>query len=346
MKVIIADILSNTINGKQTGHYFALARNYLEIFGEDCLVAGGPVYKQAFSTKELIVLPNDNIEGDGLLKLRCKTFANARYLFKVAKKDIIVLQQCTTITTFICLLLFCSRNTKVFFIQYNQSGLRHVIGRFLFKIVKKKIIGVICPNDQVGKAYGLPYCVVPDYIYTNKAPYESKPYSEKKYDFCMIGRISDEKGIIEVAKLLVNTSFRVLIAGRPVTEQLKTELVLACGNATNIKLHLDFISEVDYKRYLQESRYTILNYQGEYSKRSSGVVYDTLFAGVPVIGCKCNALKFIEDNELGTLYENIEEFDFNSVLNNLQYDVYLNNIRKYRQSHQYFKYILKEFLGQ
>lgn len=43
-------------------------------------------------------------------------------------------------------------------------------------------------------------------------------------------------------------------------------------------------------KYLEASKYAILNYSGEYSNRSSGVVFDTLFNGVPVIGKKCQYL--------------------------------------------------------
>lgn len=343
-RIIIADILTNTINGKQTGHYFALARNYLELFGERCLVAGGPVYKNAFQENELFVLPNNNVEGDGMIKLRLRTFENAHRLFKEAKGDVIVLQQCTTITSFLCVLLFYHKKSKLLFIQYNQSGLRQQIGRFLYSLVKNKIDGIICPNDEVGKAYGIPYCVVPDYIYAGADIIGTIPYKKKKYDFCIVGRISEEKGIIEVAKQLKNSHFKLLIAGRPTNELLKGKLLQICNDATNIELILDFISEDQYKQYLSESRYTILNYQGEYSKRSSGVVYDTLFAGVPVVGCRCKALQFIEDNGVGYLYDSIGEFNFNSVLDELKYKELIESIKAYRQGHKDYKEKLMSFL--
>ena len=300
--------------------------------------------KNAFQEKELIVLPNNNVEGDGMLKLRNRTFGNAQRLFKEAEGDIIVLQQCTTITTFLCVLLFYHKRSKLFFIQYNQSGLRQHIGRLLFRLVKNKIDGIICPNSEVGEAYGLPYCVVPDYIYTGVDLKETVPYSQKKYDFCMVGRISEEKGILGVARHLKNTSFKVIIAGRPITELLKEKLLKICEDAANIELNLDFISDIRYKRYLSESRYTILNYQGEYSKRSSGVVFDTLFSGVPVVGCRCKALQFIEDNNMGYLYNTISEFDFNSVLDELKYNELIDSIKIYRQCHKEYKEKLVNFL--
>ena len=343
-RIIIADILSNTINGKQTGHYFALARNYLELFGEQCVVAGGPVYKNAFQEQELIVLPNNNVEGDGMFKLRLRTFENARRLFKAAKGDIIVLQQCTTITTLLCILLFFHKKSKLFFIQYSLEGLRNRIGRIFFRLAKHKIDGIICPNEDVGNGYGLPYCVVPDYIYTGTSETSKTPYENKIYDFCMVGRISEEKGIVEAAKVLSNKPYKVLIAGRPQTESLEVELRQACANCHNIELHLEFVTDEAYKYYLNNSKYAVLNYQGEYSKRSSGVVYDTLFSGVPVIGCNCKALSFIEKNKMGVLFDNIRDFNFGDVLGVSKYEMYQNRISKYRMTHKEYREKLYVYL--
>lgn len=343
-RIIIADILSNTINGKQTGHYFALARNYLELFGKQCFVAGGPVYKKSFQEKELIVLPNNNVEGDGMLKLRLRTFKNARHLFKETMGDIIVLQQCTTITTFLCILFFYHKKSKLFFIQYSLEGLRNRIGRILFRLSKHKIDGIICPNEDVGNGYGLPYCIVPDYIYTGISATSVIPYEKKIYDFCMVGRISEEKGIIEAAKVLSNKPYKVLIAGRPQTDNLETDLRHACTNSQNIELHLEFVTDEAYKYYLSNSKYAILNYKGEYSKRSSGVVYDTLFSGVPVIGCNCKALSFIEKNKMGVLFENIRDFDFGDVLEESKYEMYQKRISEYRKTHKEYKEKLYNFL--
>lgn len=346
MRIIIADILSNTINGKQTGHYFALARNYLEIFGDGCKVAGGPVYKSAFQEKELIVLPYNNIDDDSVLRIRLRTFANARRLFNDANGDIIVLQQCTTITTFLCVLLFYRQRarSKLFFIQYNKSGLRQWVGRLLFNLVKNKIDGIICPNEGVGESYGLPYCVVPDYIYTGSNTTQTIGYSSKPYDFCMIGRISEEKGIIEAARRFARTPYKVLIAGRPNTEELGSKLQGICDGASNIILKMDFLSDEDFSLCLENSKYAILNYQGEYSQRSSGVVYDTLFAGVPVVGCKCKALNFVEMYGMGYLYDDIIKFNPTDVLSEEKYRIYQQRISDYRLTHQLHKGRLREFL--
>lgn len=46
-RLILADVKSLNIKGKSIGHYFTLAQNYIDLFGDYCQVkiAGGPIYK-------------------------------------------------------------------------------------------------------------------------------------------------------------------------------------------------------------------------------------------------------------------------------------------------------------
>ena len=74
-----------------------------------------------------------------------------------------------------CILLFFHKKSKLFFIQYSLEGLRNRIGRIFFRLAKHKIDGIICPNEDVGNGYGLPYCVVPDYIYTGTSETSKTP---------------------------------------------------------------------------------------------------------------------------------------------------------------------------
>lgn len=324
-KIYIADILSNCIDGKSTGHYFSVARNYQEMFGERVVVAGGPIYNTGFKSKSLLQLPYN--AGGGGIKGRLKTFANACKLFKEAEGHTLVLQQCTTITTFLCIALFYRCKSKLFLIQYSREGFRSKLGKLLFKLAKHKINGIICPNEMVGKAFmGIPYCIVPDYIYTSNTNTKFKLYSDRYYDFCIVGRLAPEKGVVEVAKILANTKYKLLIAGKAQTESLAMEISDVCASASNIELHLGYVSDEDYYSYLHNSKYAILNYTGEYSERSSGVVFDTLFNGVPVIARRCRSLQFIEDENMGFVYDDIEKFEFKLTAEIERYDNYINNI--------------------
>lgn len=343
-KIYIADIQSIASQGKLTGHYYALARNYQEMFGERVVVAGGPVYTSYFKKNELLVLPYDNF--DGGLVTRYRTFVNARKLFKETKGHIVVFQHRTIITTFLCLALFYHGGSKVYTIQYNKEGLRSKIGVFLFKLAKNKINGILCPNDIVGTAFsGIPYCVVPDYIYTGDSYINELSYSARKYDLCIVGRLVAEKGIAEIARKYKNTCFSLLIAGKPQSEEFANEIESICKESKNIELHLGFIPNEDYYSYLKNSKYAVLNYSSEYSERSSGVVYDTLFNGVPVIGRRCKALQFIEDNNLGILYDDLDMFDIKEFFASEKHRVFLKNISKYREKQKENVAILENFFN-
>ena len=316
-EVIVADIASETSNGKRTGHYLTVAHNFKEIFGDDCKIAGGPVYKNTFKTEEIVELPYNNVKGGNSLMLRLKMFVNANRLFNNCKDDIIVIQQCSVITTFICLFLFYHKRSELYLILYNLEGYRLKIGRFLFLLIKNKIDGIICPNKIVGEAYDLPYCIVPDYIYT-KSDFDKGnlvPFQEKLYDFGILGRIAYGKGCIESAKWLARTKYRVIIAGNCQNKELEDAIVEACKGADNIVLKLGYISDDEYHFLLSQCRYSFMNYSGEYAIRSSGVVFDMVFSGIPVIGKHCLALDFVDDNKLGFLYNHIDEVNFDYFFN-------------------------------
>lgn len=344
-KLYISDVGSFAVNGRSTGHFIPLAQNYKEVLDKHfhVIVAGGPTYKEAFDGKQLLQLPYNNT-GSGW-RDKIHILRNCSILFKAAQNEVILLQQSSITTAFIGIFLFYRRKSKLFVIEYSSSSINSRIKKVLYRLAKNKIDGFLCPSESVGKAFDRPFCVVPDYIYTEKTQSKKLPYSEKKYDFCIIGRLAPEKGAIEVAKRFANLGVSLLIAGRPQSCALKEEIEAVCANAPNIKLHLGFIERKDYETYLRESRYAILNYQGEYSVRSSGVVFDTLFNDVPVIGCRCSALQFIEDNNCGVLYDNLEDFNPGEVLNQAIHEDFVRNISAYRQSHAIYRERLIKFLS-
>ena len=345
-KVIIADIPSETSNGKRTGHYLTVARNYKEIFGEDCKIAGGPVYKNTFKQDDIVDLPYDHVNGDSSLLLRLKMFANAKRLFNNCKGEIVVIQQSSVITTFFCILFFYHKRSSLYLILYNLEGYRLKIGRILFYLIKNKIDGIICPNKIVGEAYGLPYCVVPDYIYTKSYFDKSRliSFDKKLYDFGLLGRIAYGKGCVESAKWLARTNYKVIIAGNPQNKELEKAIIEACEGAENIKLKLGYLSDDEYNILLSQCRYSLMNYSGEYAIRSSGVVFDMVFSGTPVVGKHCIALDFVGDNKLGYLYNQIDEVNYDYIFDEKIYDLYIDNIQKYCGDHVKFKTNLISFL--
>lgn len=92
--------------------------------------------------------------------------------------------------------------------------------------------------------------------------------------------------------------------------------------------------------YLKQIYY----FQGEYSKRSSGVVYDTVFAGVPVVGRRCSALLFVEKEHIGFLYDSLDDFDISEIMNRKLYEDYLKAIETYKIKHKTYIAQLAQFL--
>ncbi len=346
--LIIADIKSFNNNGKSTGHYFSLCHNYQQLFKDKYKVriAGGPIYLSGFNDKELLLLPYDYVKGGNKLINIWHTLMNAKHLFNITgKDDIIVFQMSAAATSFLCMFLFASRKHKIFSIQYDNESIDSFIKRCLFRLARKKISGVICPYEQIALHYKLPYCIVSDYIYKGDNLEPVIPFEKRKYDICMIGRIVPEKGVIEAAQYLAGKRYKVIIAGEVSSPELEKELKEIVSICNNIELKLGFISDVEFKYYIQNSKYTLLNYHGVYTNRSSGVVLDTLFMGTPVIGHTCLALQFVEENNIGILFDNIENLDLSLLNNNDKWYFYIDSINVYLKKHVEYKKRLERFFN-
>jgi len=342
---IIADINSPHIDGKIMGHYVPVARMYSSIFESEgnVFVCGAEPYNSYFDDSHFMCLPY-SVNGTKI-KHRIQNLLNCRSLFKQARGKIVIMQQCRDVLSHLGIALFKKKDTKVYIIRYSNKSIDNKVKRFIFNLCKKKIDGLICPSDKLGKEYGVRYLAVPDYIYLgSNDDAEAVPFNEKKYDFCIVGRIAPGKGAVESAKKLAGTKYKVIIAGKPENERIENDLKTICHNAPNIDLRLGFVSTEDYERFHKESKYTILNYEGEYSVRSSGAVFDTIFAGVPVVGRRCESLQFVDDYGIGYIYDSIDDFDIESVMDENLYNSYLTNINKYRLTHEQYKKELVEFV--
>lgn len=349
-RLIVADIKSPVFEGKSSGHFFAVAHNYYELFQESTptKIAGGPIYLSLFPYA-VLPLPNSvDIKKDGRLQCIVKYFQNARTLFHSCSGDVIVVQQGGDITFFIACALFYRRakNNRLFLIQYSTAAISNRVGRLFYRLAKRKLDGIICPTQEVGEMFARPYCVVPDYIYSgnqNQCPAIS--YDEKLYDICFLGRIVEEKGIDEFLSKFVEAPYRMLIAGRVDNPCLEKKMQDIVRGHDNIQLCLEFLSREDYQMYLCQSRFCVLNYKGEYSLRSSGVVLDMIFNDVPVIGLECKALEFVKQNGLGYIYSNLASLNLAEVITPVNYNRYISQIARYKQSHMVFKHQLGQFLA-
>ena len=341
----IADVRSMNNNGTSLGHYFPVADNYYNMFKESCkvLIAGGPVYKTKFNN--IYSLSYDTYENKSTFINKIKILKNIIDLFKNKNKnDIIILQSSAVATALIGIIFFKQSKCKVYTIQYNTECVDSPIKKIIYQLASYKINGIICPNKEIGEAYKRPYCIVPDYIYTNNHTGKILSFSERKYDFSLLGLICKDKGVTEVAKKLKNTDFQILIAGKPQTEEIKKEIIDICKDANNIELRLEYLSDNEYDTAIRNSKYCILNYSGAYSEHSSGVVFDIIFRGTPVIGRNCKHLKFITEYNIGVIFDKIEDFSPKEILSPIIHQRFINNINNYHLTHQQHILSLKEFL--
>jgi len=329
MKTIyISDIRGNVINGRISGHIVPVARNYKEALCRDfdVKIAAGPAILQSFDKEDCLVLPY-NVSSESLLD-KLRTFANFTVLLWKARGNTIIIQHSTIITTFIAIILFYWWTSPLYMIQYNTDALNGGVKRLINKLVQFKLTGTLCPSDRIGKAYGGRYCKVPDYLYTGKRE-RTKSYSEREWDIAIVGGIYSSKGVVEAAQYLSGKNKKVYIAGRICEPELEKPLLEISASSRNIVMELGYITDERYIEIIRNSKFCMLNYRGTYFDRSSGVVLDSIYNGTPVLGTRCEALKVIEENRLGAVYDDIEELDLDKELSCSQFTSYINSVHTF-----------------
>lgn len=341
-KVILADLRTCSVDGKHLkGHFVPLGRNWQQLFGRDCVIAGGPAYLNYFNDKDLLLLPF-NVGSTGLVP-KLKTLLNAFRLFRSAKGQIIVMQQSSAVTAFVAIALLYRNQSRLFMIQYNTSGVGSKVKRFLWRLARRKVVGIICPTERVGLTYGRPYLVVTDYI--RPEAINIRLYSARTYDFCMIGTIWPDKGVVEVARKLKGTPYKLFIGGDVVGDDLRSELESIGQQTSNITMKLRRLNDEEFSEYMKDSRYAILNYQGGYNDRSSGIVLDYIFMGTPVVAHRCHATLVVEEQGVGILYDDLDAWNPESVLTQECFDRMVRGITAFSDYQRDCEQRLKRFLN-
>ena len=345
-KLIIADIRSMSTEGKAVGHYFTVAQNYLDLFKGVCdvKIAGGPVYKGKFKEEDLLLLDYNAEANCNSVENKRRELCNLRQLFDLCKDDVIIFQSSAVSTVYIGITLWAKKQ-DIYMIQYNTMSLNSAVKRFIYKTAKNKIKGMICPDELIGREYQVPYSVVTDYIYTGSQDEKTLiSFESKEYDFGFFGIITKDKGVLEVAQYLAKTSYRVVIAGYPVDAELGEKLKNVCKDKKNINLKLQYLNEEEYVNGIRNCKYCILNYSGAYSEHSSGVIYDILFNGTPVIGTDCKALKAVAEFKAGYVYQSIEDIHLEILMNKKVYDGYCHNILRFKKAQDAYAQQIRSFV--
>jgi glycosyltransferase involved in cell wall biosynthesis len=331
-RLILTDIRSERINNSIIGHYVYLAKDYIRLLIDKCnvLIAGGPIYKKPFKDN-YFPLPYDSYEKKNSVKRYWDSLMNCKVLFRnCTTDDIIVFQNASMLTYMIGIILFGRKYHNIYIIAYDKWPLTSCVNKCIYSFAKKHIRGTITSNEKMAQAYGKPYCIVPDYIYSGDMNFDNNSsYNEKKYDFVMLGSMYPDKGIVEAAMSLAGKKCKVLIAGKPYSDQQRNILEELSRKNSNIEIHLGFISREDFNRYIIDSRYCLLNYQGMYMERSSGVVFDALFRGIPIAGHKSFPLKIAQEEGVGYVYEDISKFNPEIILNQQTWNNYRDSIIGY-----------------
>jgi len=342
-KLYIADIRGHVVDGRINGHIIPVARNYKEILCHDydVIIAAGPALLNSFKKEECLVLPYN--VNDTKLKDKFLTFINFIVLLLNAKGSPIIMQQSTTITTFISIILFYWWTSPLYMIMYNTESINTWWKRIIYNLARCKIKKILCPTDRIGKAYGKKYCVVPDFFYTKK-DIIIPPYEERIWDICIVGSLREDKGIVEAAKYLANSNINLLVAGKIRNMKLEKPLKYVVSSCSNIDLRIGFVNDEDYRKYIQKSKFCMLNYCGTYFDRSSGVVLDALYNGTPIIGNRCEALKVVEDYNLGILYDDIRDLDISKGHLFDNYYALLSNIRVFLADQKKYNEKIMEFI--
>lgn len=345
-RIVIADITSLKSGNQGFGHFFHVADMYTEIFEStfDVYIAGGPVYETKFM--KLIKLQYDVDLKEYKHKVtkfftKIKELLNAKQVLKNEENECIIFQHYSNIILFLSILMFKSKN-KIFIIQY-KNEIKSFMRRILFLLIKKKISGIIVSKDSIGKEYKIPYIVIPDYIYLGK---ESISDGVCTYDYGVFGIIRKGKDVVGVAKLFVESNLKLIIAGSIQDATMKSELDKIALASPNITLINRYLPENEYDSLISKTKCVILPYTGcYYNESSSGVVFDILFRKKPVITRNYEFFKFVEDESVGVLFENLNDIDLNSLIEDNKYREIQSNIQMYLEKNSKMRIELMEFIG-
>lgn len=303
VKIVVADNASLVKDHSGFGHYIKVAKMYCSIFNDkaDIKIAGGPIYKTVASNS--IQLPY-NVDIDSFANKRksalnkIKMVVNAICLFKNVDDEIIVCQPYSFFSWMIGICLY-GKKKKIYLIEY-KNELKSMLNIFLYKIAAKNISGIICPNRDVGEAYKKPYIVVPDYIYDGRKN-KGTALSKTEYDIGIVGIMSDGKDIEDVVTTYAGEKTTVLIEGFFQDKRRFEKLKSAATE--NIKIVDKYLTDQEYEGFFDKVKYVVLPYSEYYKNASSGVIFDIIFHGKPVITKRFENFEFVEKYNIGILYE-------------------------------------------
>lgn len=302
-KVGIVDTLTLTKDGRIYGHFNKTAEQFFSILSSNTEVAiiGGKTYCSYFEKQNIIRLPffttKDEFDSKNkIIKyiIRIKSIINT--LFSLASDCDVLIFQDANQTVLYTLLKYIPVQKDVYLIKYSVEKRNKT--NIAYAKIKDKISGIITSIEDVGNFYGTRYLIIPDYF-----PIETQKVEvEKKYDFAVLGTGMLYKDYEDVVNCFKNRSERVLIAGH--FSDLERFQKLKAISTANITLRNEYLSDSEYIECICSTKYILLPYKPEgYEEKSSGVVLDAVYRGVPVVTTDLKSFQFIKNSGIGYVYK-------------------------------------------
>jgi beta-1,4-mannosyltransferase len=204
---------------------------------------------------------------------------------------------------------------------------------FMFRIMYKNSDFILTHSQS-----GIEYTIEKYPGYSSKIKYfihpvirvhPENPDQEYVYDLFIWGTIWFYKGIIEFLKYMKesrNTHLKILIAGKCIDENVKTEID---KYLTANCVHLDkFYGIDDIARFAVQSRFTLFTYNSE-SLLSSGSLMDSIGMGSAIIGPNAGAFRDLKTYSFIKTYNLIEEIPGIYAKSDIDKDLLRQDIEKF-----------------
>lgn len=206
--------------------------------------------------------------------------------------------------------------------KYTHECFHVHIERIIRKLFSNKVDAIICHCNQAKKEiqseFGTPknkIYVIPigNYIdsYKNEISKEKalKYLNLKSEDFIILsfGSIRPYKGIDKLINCFItigkNENVKLLIIGKPISDQIKTDIIKSSKAFENIKLQFEYIHDDDIQIYFNASDIVVFSFQKILG--SAGILLAMSF-GKPIIAPRLGCIIDILDEKGAFLYNPIE----------------------------------------
>jgi hypothetical protein len=198
------------------------------------------------------------------------------------------------------------------------------------KLLVGRFNGILAVNDtvinnipkNVNKPVNkIPFSTTnPHFIEQRKVFYDTRKKSDKKYRFVIIGEISsnrrDYKTILDRLSILAIENYELNLLGKLVDQ---SPILEAINQGIDIVTHQGYVSQNEFDAVLLNSDFILYKSsknQKYHETKGSGVVYDSMRYGVPIITFEPIESEYLDQS---TIYTINSSSDLNELLDTLEY---------------------------